>query len=129
VPSTVPVPVKVVAAAALTMPKSVTCTCPSGLTSTLAGLMSRSTSPWAWAAARAAHTWMASSTAPAGGQPALAGQQLGQALAGHVLHHQKGLVGVGAAVEHGHDVGMAHPGRGAGLPPEPLHEQRVLSIG
>ena len=52
---------------------------------------------------------------PAGRQPALAGQQLGQVLARHVLHHQIGLVGVGAAVEHRHDVGMVQPRRGAGL--------------
>jgi hypothetical protein len=66
---------------------------------------------------------------PAGRQPALAVEQLGQALARHVLHHQVELFGVGAAVEHGHDVGMAQPGRGAGLPLEPLHERRVLGVG
>jgi hypothetical protein len=66
---------------------------------------------------------------PPGRQPALVGQQLGQALAGHILHHQIVLSGIRAAVEHGHDVGMAEAGRAAGLTPEPLHEHRVLGIG
>ncbi len=57
---------------------------------------------------------------PAGRQGALVDRQLGQALARHVLHHQVMLVGIGAAVDPGHD-GLAQPGpgQGPGLPPEP----------
>jgi hypothetical protein len=47
---------------------------------------------------------------------------LGQALARHILHQQVVLVGIRAAVEDGHDVGMAQPGRRAGLAAEPFHE-------
>jgi hypothetical protein len=64
------------------MPKSVTFTSPPPPTSTLPGLTSRCTTP-GWA--RQPAPWR---------QPALAGNQLGQALTRHLLHHQVVLLGV-----------------------------------
>jgi hypothetical protein len=65
----------------------------------------------------------------AGRQTALAVKQLGQALARHILHHQVELFGVGAAVEHGHDVGMLNRAAVRASLWNRFHGRRVLGVG
>ncbi len=128
-PSSAPLPVRVGVAVALTMPKSATLTRPSRLTSRLAGLMSRCTRP----PRMRGRQRLAHPAADLGGSAGLgdfvAAQGGGQGLARHVLHHDVMDVALGAAVEDGHDVGVAQGGGGAGLVAEPFHEGGVLIVG
>ena len=94
------------------IPKSSTRTRPSAAYAMLPGLMSRCTSPRAWAASSADATWRpTSTTSSTGSGPAR--QLVGQAGPGQQLHDDVGGVVLDAGVVHRDDVGAAEPGGGA----------------
>ena len=89
----------------------------------LAGLMSRWTRPWAWAADRADGDLDADLGDPAGQQGALGAEDVAQVPALDQLHdHEVGAV-VLAPVVDGDDVGVGEVGGGLGLAAEALDER------
>ena len=106
------------AASGRAIPKSVTFTSPWPFRSTFCGLTSRWTKPCWCATSSPWATAIASSTARAGGQRPLAGDELLQVLAGDVLEDDERPALVLAPVDHGDDVRVGEPGDELRLPPE-----------
>ena len=110
------------------MPQSATFTRPDGVTRMLPGLMSRWSTPAVCAAPRAAAMSVAMSTAVAGGSGPSAADQVGEAAALDVLHHDEVGAVLLAPVVDADDVGVVEVGGGLGLAPEPGHEVGVVGV-
>ena len=124
-PSTTPVFVSVSEPAARAIPKSTTLTRPSGSSITFPGLMSRWIRPRSCAAASARAMSTATATRLGLRHRTVAPEPVGERLALDELGHDVVGAVVRPAVEHGDDVRVAQPGRGAGLALEPLDELTV----
>ena len=107
------------------MPKSATFTWPFEPIRMLAGLMSRCTTPAAWAKPSAAATSLAISAACFGGELPVGAQDLGERAALHVLHGDEVGAVVLAPVVDADDVGVGEVGRRLGLAAEALDEVGV----
>ena len=111
---------------ALAMPKSVSLTRPSGVTSTLPGLTSRWTRPAWWACDRAAATARPMTSVSSMPQATRLVEQRPQRPPGHELHHDGGPPVLLDGVVDADDVRVVEAGRGDGLAAEALDDDGVV---
>ena len=128
VPITWPVAVSGTWSAMRAMPKSVILTRPSGVISRLPGLMSRCTSPAAWAACSAAAVCATMSSTLSAGSVALALEDRRERLTGNELHHEVGAAVLLAVVEDVGDALVVDERGVPGLGAEALEEAGVAEV-
>ncbi len=114
-------------AATWAIPKSATCTRPSGESRMLLGLMSRWMRPRTCAAAESVGDLLADARDGGRGQRSVLAESHGKVAAGHLLHDDVGPGRVGPEVVDLHDVGVAQGRGGLGLVAEALHELGVTA--
>ena len=108
----------------LAMPKSVILVCPSCCSRMLLGLMSRCSTPRAWAAASASSVSAITRSTRCGDKGPAGDDLVAQRGPGQALHHEIGRRVIFAEVQHGDDVGMEQPCRDQRLLLEPLPHAR-----
>ena len=128
VPDTIPVEVSVTSPAACEMPKSVSLAEPSSVISTLPGLTSRCTMPTSWAACKAAARSAPIRPTSRGRQRPAVAEQPVQAVRGHELHDQAGVVAVIDHVVDGHRMWVVQARGDPRLPNHPVPREPGLGL-